>query len=180
MTPNDALSHRLRGAVVVGCIVVLLAVVSPSSSVATALPALSVTGTIDGLYPGFEGELIVRVGNPLNRSIRLTSLTTTAERLATGCERHLVIGGLIGQTIVPARAELDLAIRVAFDRATPDTCQGVSMPLVFALNAAEAATDPTAAGLPHAGSDPMNLVNLATTTFALGAGIVLLERRRQR
>lgn len=42
------------------------------------------SGSIDGLYPGFTGQMTVRVSNPFNHSIRLTTVTATAEPVAAG------------------------------------------------------------------------------------------------
>ena len=180
MTMQLALWRYLRGYVVVGLIAGAIVGVTPSSSVATALPALSVSGSIDGLYPGFTGHLDLRVTNPLDRSIRLSTLTTTVHRSAGGCERHLVIGDLIGQPTVPPFAEVSLGVPVSFDRTTPDMCQGVSMPLEFTLNADDIDGDRPALSLPRAGSDATRHLKIAGVTFALGTGIVVLGRRRQR
>jgi LPXTG-motif cell wall-anchored protein len=180
MMPHPALSHRLYGPVVVGCIAVVLAGVGPSRSIAAASPTLSVSGSIDVLYPGFTGQLSVRVSNPFDYFISLTTLTTTTEPVAAGCELHLTIGRLTGHPIVPAYADVDVELLVSFDRDAPDACQGVSIPLKFTVDAAAVTIDAAPdAVLPRSGSNSTNLISVAATALALGAGMILLARRRQ-
>ena len=84
MTANVASWHGWHGRVVASCVVVLLISVGSSLSAGAALPTLSISGSIDGLYPGFTGQMTVRVSNPFNHSIRLTTVTATAEPVAAG------------------------------------------------------------------------------------------------
>lgn len=157
-------------------------VVCATASPATAVEDFTLTGTVGGLYPGFQGTLPVTVTNPFEVAIRVTlvggeAVTTDA---GAGCTASLVTLTSVDTSIVLApAATAGVPLVVQLDATAPDACQGAIFTIAFhgIAEADDLALPPLGAPEPLAftGLDARELVVVGIALAALGA--FLLSRR---
>jgi hypothetical protein len=183
MTPGARSILRLLCCVAAGGLIISGTFDAPSAA-EPAPDELAVSGSIDGLYPGSAGVLVVRVSSTFDHSVVVDSLTARSTPAGAGCERHVRVADMIGERIVPPNGNIEVGLTTTFDFSAPDACQNTVIPLVFTINGAEAAEAPPVlepgADLPTSGSSSRVVALIAGAAFAVGAGLLGLERRRAR
>jgi hypothetical protein len=142
---GDALLERIgRGPGTTGFEATLMLERVPGSGGPEALAALAVTldGSVAGLYPGAAVELALQVRNPVTVDVLLDRVTITVGAPdRDGCPADAI---LIGSAATPGSGSepLDLhlapegsavlAVPVAMAVDAPGACQGATFPLAFA------------------------------------------------
>ena len=141
MTPNARSTLRVFCCAAAGVLLVSGVLDAPSAA-EPAPDELTVAGSIDGLFPGSTGELVLRVSSTFDHSVVVDSLTVRAGPAGAGCERHVRVADMTGQRVVPANASIEVGLTTTFDFSAPDACQNALIPLVYSINGAEAAEAP--------------------------------------
>lgn len=157
----------------VGALVVLAVI---TAGTAGATDTFSISGEIDGLYPGWHGVLEAHVTNTLDVPIRVEQVSGVVDGGSSGCTSSTI-------TIIPTKTSLELAPgesgTVALDTAmrsdAGDECQGVSFPVRF--TGTSLAQDRPPPSLAFTGGNIATLLGLALV--ALGAGFALEIHRRK-
>lgn len=112
--------------------------VSPSGE-ARPIAGLTARGHATGLYPGARLRMRVRIRNPYDHAVRITSLKTRVGRGAPGCRGSWVrVRKLRREAVIPALASRRVRLRVRMRRGAPDACQGARFPLRFRMTAVRA------------------------------------------
>lgn len=148
----------------------------PGISSARADDGFTISGEVDGLYPGVRATLEARVTNPHPFSIVVTSVTAVAADARASCPASMLeIEGTAEPVEVPARETAVVLLAVRMDRDAPDACQGATWPLTFRGQA----FGDDGSGLPNTMVRPSGvLIGLvAIGTGLIGLGILLVRRR---
>ena len=126
----------------------------------------SISGEIDGLYPGFVGTIPVVLRSESSRPLRVTQVRVRVSEAGPGCpatmlsvadtDLHLVLQPN-GQTVVP------MEVRMA--RTAPDSCRGATFALAF-TGVGDDIGEPST--LPRTGIDAVGLAMLGAALVAGG------------
>lgn len=154
-----------------------------------AQQSFTVTGEVDGLFPGSSAALPVLITNPQAFAIHVTSSGVTVGDANPACPATLLtVDGattMSGDVAPGATATIPLVIQV--DRATPDACQGATWQLQFlatatdtGAGAATSAAGPSRSSLAFTGTTISALVGVALALVLVGAAIRRAVRRRAR
>jgi hypothetical protein len=101
--------------------------------------AFRISGSADGLYPGFAGPLVLTVTNPEHFPIKVTSLTVAVSSASALCNAaNIHVSAFSGPLVVPATGSATTHLTIQLVHAAPDACQGVSFPLSYAGTAGKA------------------------------------------
>lgn len=93
----------------------------------------SISGGVNGLYPGASLPLVLTITNPAAFPIVVTSVSTSVgSPAATGCaSTNLTVTQFSGRLSVPARSAATLTLTATLSHAAPDACQGAVFPLTY-------------------------------------------------
>ena len=92
----------------------------------------TVSGEVQGLYPGAQRELVLTVGNPHNFDIRVSSLTVRVGNAGPGCSgANVVPTDFTGALVVPGKGTAEQSVPVAMVADPPDACRNATFPLTF-------------------------------------------------
>lgn len=99
--------------------------------------SLTVSGDIDGLFPGADLTIPVRITNPYRFAIRVASVDVDVANASPSCPGSVLTTGtpLVGSSIAGAGSAV-IEVPVAMSSGAPDACQGA----VFALSYTATAT----------------------------------------
>ena len=117
----------------------------------------SVTGSVTGLFPGANKDLVVTVKNSIPFPIRVTRLSATVESASAMCTAaNLSVGGFTGSREVPAKGSATVTLPVAMSHAAGDGCQGAHFPLLYSAAATRAddGDEPTPGRCGSQGDEP--------------------------
>jgi hypothetical protein len=156
----------------VGALVVLAVMVTAGT--AGAADTFTITGEVDGLYPGFVGTLDTRVTNTLDVRILVDEVSGVVAG-SDGCDPSVL-------TITTAKTSLTLApgesgtvpLEVRMRADAGDACQGATFGLRFTGSAL--AEDRPPRSLAFTGTDAAALAVVALVLVAMG--VVLVRRTR--
>jgi hypothetical protein len=96
----------------------------------------AVTGAVTGLVPGANGNLVLKVSNPNNFQIEVTSITVAAGNASAQCTAsNLVTTGFSGSLLVPANGTVNRAVPIKLKPTAGDGCKNASFPLTYGGNA---------------------------------------------
>jgi hypothetical protein len=104
---------------------------------AVAVPAgtptsFSISGHVDGLFPGAELALPVRIRNPYRRRIRVVSVRASVGPSGRPCPmRNVQVSSFRGSLVVAAHRSRWISLRVRMLRSAASACQGEVFPLRF-------------------------------------------------
>lgn len=95
--------------------------------------SFTISGQVDGLYPGAQQTLPLSLHNANAYAITVTSITVAvAASDHAGCgAAHVVPGPFAGPTVVPAGGTAVAQIPVSMATSPPDVCQGATFPLTY-------------------------------------------------
>jgi hypothetical protein len=155
-------------------VAVLVVLVLPAMGTAGAADTFLVQGELDGVYPGFDGQLDATVTNTLDVAIRVERVSGTPTATgASGCDPSAL-------TVVTTTTALDLGpgesatvpMRVRMAASAPDECQGATFRLAF--SGTSLAQDRTPGALAFTGTDLGSRVLVGAALLVVG---VALARR---
>ncbi len=144
-----------------------------------AQDAFAITGAVDGLYPGADMTLDVRITNPHPFWIRVTSVAVTARDAGPACPASVLeLRDSQAAVDIPPGATGRLPLEIRMDPGAPDACQGATWTLEFTGNAVAAG----ASGLPSTSMRTARDLGLLVASVALfaAAGLLASLRRRKR
>ncbi len=101
-------------------------------------PTFQLSGSVDGLFPGQATSLGVSVANPFSFDIEITSVHARVADVGGCVGSNVRIPPFSGSARVTAGREALIPLPVLLDRATPDSCQGVSFPITYTASARRA------------------------------------------
>jgi len=137
----------------------------------------SISGEIDGLYPGFVGTLPVVLRSESSRPLRVTQVHVRVSDAGPGCpatmlsvadtDLHLVLEPNV-QTVVP--------VEVRMVRTAPDTCRGATFALAF--TGAGSVEREAHTSLPATGANATELAMLGAALLAVGLLLIVRVRTR--
>jgi hypothetical protein len=165
--------RRLRP--LVGALVALAAI-SVAASAAGAADTFTISGEVDGLYPGFRGALDAHVTNTLDVPIHVDEVSGVVIGSDT-CAPSML-------TITTAQTSLDLRpgesgtvpLTVSMRADAGGACQGASFTVQF--HGSSLAEDRPPRSLAFTGVDAMALAGLAVVLLVTGLGLVRTRNRR--
>ena len=92
----------------------------------------SISGHVEGLYPGAQASLRLRVRNHHRFPIVIRSITVTAADAASGCNAaSLQVSGFRGRRVVRARRAKRIRVPISMLADAADECQNARFPLTF-------------------------------------------------
>ena len=99
---------------------------------------LSLSGNVDGLYPGAALPLPVKVANTAAFDVVVTEINVTV--IATGgCSaRNVAVSPFSGSVLVRKRATAMVPLTVTFLPTAPNECQGAAFGLLYTADARRA------------------------------------------
>ncbi|HEY7136164.1 MAG TPA: hypothetical protein VIB48_13965 [Acidimicrobiia bacterium] len=101
--------------------------------------AFTLTGDVAGLFPGGTRNLQVRITNPTNTAMRVTTVTVTVHDASVACRApNLVADSYTGKAYVGRHGATSVTIPVRMVRTAPNACQNATFPLVFRAEAVKA------------------------------------------
>jgi hypothetical protein len=146
--------------------------------------AWTLSGEVTGLYPGHPMTLEVRVANPSDSTMHVTSIDTIVASTTVGCAAsQLTVNRFDGDIAVPATSTVTVPVRVLLATEAPGACIGATFDLRFTGTATgPTPADPASAPLARTGLDPGPLTAFGFGLVALGlvALTVVGARRRSR
>jgi hypothetical protein len=90
------------------------------------------SGSVEGLYPGADLELPVKVENPARFAVRLLTLDVSVADSAPTClASEIVVGAYAGGVEVPALGEVVVELPIMMRPSAPDACQGATFSLTY-------------------------------------------------
>lgn len=99
----------------------------------------TLSGQVAGLYPGGTRDLTVRITNPGNIALRVTTVQVTVRDASSVCRAsNLVASSYSGRAYVGKHATVSVTVPVRMVRTAPDACQNATFPLVFHAEAVKA------------------------------------------
>ena len=102
-------------------------------------PPFTVSGSIDGLWPGAERPLVVTAENPYPFDIVLTSLSVTVSDASASCPASVVhVSSFTGEVRIAGRGQKTIELRASLDADAPNECQGATWVLSYAAAARRA------------------------------------------
>jgi len=135
----------------------------------------TITGAVEGLYPGATATLVAKVTNPHPFAIRVTSVGATTVSGGACPPTMLTVTGSTTEVVIQPGATGDVPLTVHMDSTADDVCQGATFTLAFNGTAAEAA-GASASGMPVTGIAIGGLVATGTALISIGLAV----RRRAR
>jgi hypothetical protein len=97
---------------------------------------LRMSGDVDGLYPGADLPVPVRIDNVRTRPVRVRSIRVEVGDAAPDCRSgYLRVRSGRGRVRVPARSTRRVRLRARMSPRATDACQGRSFPLTFRARA---------------------------------------------
>lgn len=97
-----------------------------------SLEGLSVSGSVVGLFPGRDADLILRLDNRGDQPVTVTAVRITASGAGPGCAAdNLVIGDFGPARRVEQGQALETAVPIRLVADAPDLCQGARFPLDY-------------------------------------------------
>jgi hypothetical protein len=105
---------------------------APAAKHPISRPALRISGTVRGLYPGARRVLRLSVRNTRGFPVRVVSLKVRVGNASRACRRRQVrIARVRRSFVVRAHRSRRITVRVTMLRTAPDACQGAVFPLRF-------------------------------------------------
>lgn len=133
--------HRIRSLLLEAAVLLLavaagtgLAAAASGSPPPTRAPRpFTISGAVDGVFPGRTSQLRLTVRNTTERKrLRVVSLTVAVGDAAPGCDAgQLTIGPFSGSIKLRRRQAKTVTLPATLARNAPDACQGASFPLTF-------------------------------------------------
>jgi hypothetical protein len=169
----------VRLGAIVGALVVLAVLTAGAAGAADASSTtgdtFSITGDVDGVYPGFVGTLAARVTNTLDVSIQVRQVSGVAIDSSGGCDPAMlsITTAKTSLRLAPGETgQVPLAVRMRAD--ADDRCQGASFTVRF--DGTSLAQDRPPRALAFTGTEVSGL--LAAAAVLLAAGLVVVRRTR--
>jgi hypothetical protein len=166
---------------VAACVIAALVLLGLSTPLVHAQDGFQIAGEVDGLYPGADATLEVRLTNPHPFAIRVISTTVTVLDAGSACPASMLeIGDLQSAVVVPPGGTGSVPLDVRMSAQASDACQGATWPLVFTG---------TAVGTPTTGLPGTSMLDPRSpaTLLAIGAALLVValiagghDRRRRR
>lgn len=120
------------GALLLGALAATAKGPPPGGGGGPSTGAFELTGSVDGLYPGANLALPVRVENPARFAVRLLTLEVRVADAGPGCPASTIsVGPYPGGVQVPARGEVVVDLPVTMIPGAPDACQGATFALTY-------------------------------------------------
>lgn len=172
-TPREGADIGIRTMGVLAGVVAFVIVgsaVGPSSDQGT----FEISGEVEGLYPGVEAILEVRVTNPHPFVIEVNSVTVAVRDANSRCPGSmLTVEGSSESVEVPPEGTVIIPLTVEMDVDAPDACQSATWPLVFMGAAVDVADEE----LPSQTVLPVVLIAAMTALLVFGAIWAAIRRR---
>ena len=133
---RDARSGRhVKIAALVAGVLITVGLAAARSIAAPSDPApkdFTLSGDVDGLYPGVPSELSIRIDNPQNVDLVVTKLTVTAGDADATCRGgNLTIGNPKLPIVVRKKGQAVATVNATLAPGAPDSCQGALFPLTY-------------------------------------------------
>jgi hypothetical protein len=107
----------------------------------------AVSGTVTGLFPGSQTNLVVTVTNNMPFTIVVTQVTVVVGDASRTCPSgNLLVAGFSGAQPIPGKGTGPVILPVAMSHAAGDACQGAVFPLQYTATATRAGTADVRAG----------------------------------
>jgi hypothetical protein len=92
----------------------------------------SIAGHVDGLQPGAQASLPVRIRNPWSWSIRVKSVSAQIDASGRPCPvRNVWVRSFRGSFKVPPKSSRTLVLLAGLRATAPKVCQGATFALTF-------------------------------------------------
>lgn len=103
---------------------------------AAPIGSFSISGSVEGLYPGLTRPLTLTVTNPQHFTIVVTSLTVTVHDARLGCTAgNIAVSPFTGELPVRALGSATVTLRITLTHHAPNACQGAVFPLLYSASA---------------------------------------------
>jgi hypothetical protein len=148
------------------------AVLVSSGAAAAAGSDFTLTGSVDGLYPGRTMDLAVVVQNVQPFRLTVNTADVGVGDASSACHAsNLVAQGFAGAVVVAPNRTATVPVKLQLLDTAPDSCQAASFPLTF--HATGLLDAPTRRPTGHAGMLAFTGLGWAASAMAVG-GLVLL------
>ncbi|HSL56511.1 MAG TPA: hypothetical protein VK866_01585 [Acidimicrobiales bacterium] len=98
--------------------------------------ALTLSGAVDGLFPGASTVLPVNVGNPYRFAVRVTSLEVVVGDASAACRATVLeLGPAPPGAVLPRRGSAVIDVPIAMRADAPNECQGAVFPVDYTATA---------------------------------------------
>ena len=144
LTSRPRHTTRAAGVVVAAAVVALTAALGPAlpwrlADHSTAEKhSFSLSGNVDGLYPGAALPLRVTVTNPDAFDIDVTNIDVTVSGTNRCSAHNVVVAPFSGSVRIAKRATAVVPLTVTFSSTAPNECQGESFGLHYTAIAQKA------------------------------------------
>jgi hypothetical protein len=97
---------------------------------------LTITGDVEGLYPGGAAPLSLRIANPHPFDVTVSSLRVEVRDPGGGCPAAtLSVDEPPVGTVLPRRSTATVPVMIRMPTTAPDACQGAAFPLEYTVTA---------------------------------------------
>lgn len=97
---------------------------SSSAPGVRAIKSFTISGTMQGLYPGANLPLVLIVANPQSVTIKVTAISTTVSGSSSCPGRNVAVSPYTGRLKVRRRSVSRVTVQVTMARSALDACQG--------------------------------------------------------
>ncbi|MDT7785901.1 MAG: hypothetical protein QOF58_4320 [Pseudonocardiales bacterium] len=122
----------MRRALIVLAVLLVLAPMSSAADNPAKAFTIADVGTATGLVPGGTVTRKIRVTNPNNQAILVTSLTTSVGRPSTSCPANAVtVAPPAVPFVIAKNASADVPLTVRMVASAPNACRNLTFPLTY-------------------------------------------------
>jgi hypothetical protein len=142
------------------------AVVVSSRDATAAGPDFTLSGSVEGLFPGRTVDLGVTVQNPQSLRLTVNTADVSVGDASTAClAANLSAQGFAGSVTVGPHGTTTIPVELQLLDTAPDGCQGAAFPLTFHATGSRDASSPNPSG--PFGSLPFTGLGLAASLMAI-------------
>ena len=99
---------------------------------AASVQRFNLSGSVDGLFPGFSGSVDVLVTNPQRKTLTVTRVVAKVSSPSVGCPASSVtVGAFEGSLKIKRKRSDHVALPIAMSPSAPDACQSLTFVLKY-------------------------------------------------
>jgi hypothetical protein len=105
----------------------------PGVAEASVSQSFSISGSVEGLFPGETAPLVLTVTNPQTFSLTVTSIATTVKTSNSSCpSTYVKVTVFDGHLHVASGTSAQTTVLVTMKHGAPDACEGTHFPFRYA------------------------------------------------
>lgn len=132
----------------------------------------------EGLFPGANLTVALTAHNPQEYALVVKAAEVTVGDATPPCSAANVSAqSFAGDVTVPAHGSAIIPVRMQMAKAAPDSCQGVTFPLLLDATAEPLGAQPSAGGFAFTGANSAVLLEVGALAFMSGLIVVCVRRR---